>query len=88
MFIKKSSKAIIIAVGATLMTSCIGRAPANHIGDLGGFSVDLPRNLVHLVEYDGDPAWGKKREGKNPHVTMPQRLIALALICAIPITPY
>ncbi|MBH0095482.1 hypothetical protein I6E61_03680 [Psychrobacter sp. NZS113] len=55
-----------MAVSAALMTSCIGRAPATYIGDLGGFPVDLPRNPVHLVEYDGDPAWGKKREGKKP----------------------
>ncbi len=66
MFIKKLSKIVLITVSVTLMTSCIGRAPANYIGDLGGFPVDLPRNLVHLVEYDGDPAWGKKREGKKP----------------------
>ena len=66
MFIKKLSKIVLITVSVTLMTSCIGRAPANYIGDLGGLPVDLPRNIVSLVEYDGDPAWGKKREGKKP----------------------
>ena len=66
MFIKKLSKVAVIAVSATLMTSCIGRAPANYIGDLGGFPVDLPRNIVTFVAYNGDPTFGKKREGKKP----------------------
>ena len=66
MFIKKLSKIVLIAVSATLMTSCIGRAPANYIGDLGGLPVDLPRNIVTFVAYNGDPTFGKKREGKKP----------------------
>ncbi|WP_227687455.1 hypothetical protein [Psychrobacter fjordensis] len=66
MFIKKLSQIVLIAVSATLMTSCIGRAPANYIGDLGGLPVELPRNIVTFVAYNGDPTFGKKREGKKP----------------------
>ncbi len=29
----------------------------NYKGDLGGVPVDLPKNLVHLVEYNGEPSW-------------------------------
>ena len=36
------------------------------IGDLGGVSVNLPREFVELIEYDGDPSWGEKRVGKKP----------------------
>ncbi len=66
MFIQKLSKVIIMVMTSTLMTSCTDVLSANYIGDLGGVPVDLPKNLVHLVEYDGDPAWGKKREGPKP----------------------
>lgn len=53
-------------MASSLVTSCSDVFSANYIGDLGGVPVDLPKNLVHLVEYDGDPAWGKKREGPKP----------------------
>lgn len=66
MLIQKLSKVIIMAATSTLMASCSDVFSANYIGDLGGAPVDLPKNLVHLVEYDGDPAWGKKREGAKP----------------------
>lgn len=57
---------MIMIMTSTLMTFCIDIFSENHIGDLGGVPVDLPKSLVHLVEYDGDPAWGKKREGPKP----------------------
>lgn len=68
MFIETFSKIIIavIVMTSTLIAFCTDVFSENHIGDLGGVSVDLPKNLVHLVEYDGDPAWGKKREGSKP----------------------
>ena len=39
------------------------------IGDLGGVSVNLPREFVELIEYDGDLSWGEKRVGKKPERT-------------------
>ena len=36
------------------------------IGDLGGVSVNLPREFVELIEYDGDPSWGEKHKKKKP----------------------
>lgn len=66
MLIKKLSKLIAMMMAFTLITSCSDLFSANYIGDLGDVPVDLPKNLVHLVEYDGDPAWGKKREGPKP----------------------
>lgn len=66
MLIKKLSKLIAMVMAFTLVTSCSDVFSANYIGDLGSVPVDLPKNLVHLVEYDGDPAWGKKREGAKP----------------------
>lgn len=57
---------VIMVMTSTLMASCSDVFSENHIGDLGGTPVDLPKSLVHLVEYNGDPAWGKKREGSKP----------------------
>lgn len=65
MLIKKLSK-LIAMMTFILIISCSDLFSANYIGDLGGVPVDLPKNLVHLVEYNGDPAWGKKREGAKP----------------------
>ena len=47
------------------------------IGDLGGVSVDLPREFVELIEYDGDPSWGEKRVGKKPERTYNKSLLKL-----------
>lgn len=66
MFIEALSKIMIMVITSTLMTFCIDVFSENHIGNLGDIPVDLPKSLVHLVEYDGDPAWGKKREGSKP----------------------
>ena len=35
------------------------------IGDLGGVSVNLPREFVELIEYDGDLSRGEKRADKR-----------------------
>lgn len=68
MFIETFSKIIIavIVMTSTLIAFCTDVFSENHVGDLGGVPVDLPKNIVSLVEYDGDPAWGKKREGSKP----------------------
>lgn len=34
-------------------------------GNLGGLPVRLPRNAVHLVEYDGEPSWSKSQNPKS-----------------------
>ncbi|WP_423813838.1 hypothetical protein [Psychrobacter sp. 219-2-C] len=47
------------------------------IGDLGGVSVNLPREFVELIEYDGDLSWGEKREGKKPEQTYNKLLLRL-----------
>ena len=47
------------------------------IGDLGGVSVNLPREFVELIEYDGDPSWGEKRVGKKPERTYNKSLLRL-----------
>ncbi len=44
------------------------------VGDLGGVPVDLPRNSVHLVEYDGDPDWGEVRQGTAPKRTYQSKI--------------
>ncbi|WP_227670541.1 hypothetical protein [Psychrobacter maritimus] len=44
------------------------------IGDLGGVSVDLPREFVELIEYDGDPSWGEKRVSKKPERTYQSKI--------------
>lgn len=31
------------------------------VGNLGGLPVRLPHYAVHLVEYDGEPSWGKSK---------------------------
>ena len=66
MFIKEFSQMITIVLSLPIITFCGEGLRPNHIGNLGGVPVDLPKNLVHLVEYDGDPAWGEKREGSKP----------------------
>ncbi len=32
------------------------------VGNLGGLPVRLPHYAVHLVEYDGEPSWGKSKK--------------------------
>ena len=36
------------------------------IGDLGGVPVDIPRDWIRLVEYNGDPDWGESFRGDSP----------------------
>ena len=45
------------------------------IGDLGGVSVNLPREFVELIEYDGDLSWGEKRVDKKPERTYNKSLL-------------
>lgn len=47
------------------------------IGDLGGVSVNLPREFVELIEYDGDLSWGEKRVDKKPERTYNKSLLRL-----------
>ena len=47
------------------------------IGDLGGVFVNLPREFVELIEYDGDLSWGEKRVGKKPEGTYNKSLLRL-----------
>ena len=47
------------------------------IGDLGGVSVNLPREFVELIEYDGDPSWGEKIVGKKPERTYQSKINSL-----------
>lgn len=44
------------------------------VGDLGGMPVIIPRHFPRLVEYDGDPGWGGKRQGPRPERTHASRL--------------
>ena len=66
MFIEALSKVIVMVMTSTLMAFCIVVFSENHIGDLGGVPVDLPKNLVHFVAYNGDPTFGNKRERPKP----------------------
>ncbi len=47
------------------------------IGDLGGVSVNLPREFVEMIEYNGDPSWIAKRVGKKPERTYNKSLLRL-----------
>ena len=44
------------------------------IGDLGGVPVEIPRNSVRLVEYNGDPGWGEVRAGAIPKRTYESKI--------------
>lgn len=44
------------------------------IGNLGGVPVELPTEVVHLVEYNGDPSWGEARQGEIPQRTYQSKL--------------
>jgi hypothetical protein len=44
------------------------------VGDLGGMKVKIPRHFARLVEYEGDPGWGEKREGARPERTYESKL--------------
>ena len=43
--------------------------PKDVVGDLGGMKVTIPRHIPELVEYNGDPRWGEKRQGPRPQRT-------------------
>ncbi|MGP5493782.1 hypothetical protein ACTXMK_04910 [Psychrobacter celer] len=44
------------------------------IGDLGGVPVEMPRDSVRLVEYNGDPGWGEVRAGAIPERTYASKI--------------
>ena len=48
--------------------------PEDVIGDLGGLKVKIPRHYAEYVVYDGDPRWGKKRNGPIPERTFDSKL--------------
>lgn len=62
MFIKELSQIIAIILSLPIITFCGEGFRENYIGNLGGVPVDLPKNLVHFVAYNGDPTFGNKRE--------------------------
>lgn len=44
------------------------------IGDLGGVPVEMPRDSVRLVEYNGDPDWGEDFKGAAPKRTYESKI--------------
>lgn len=44
------------------------------IGDLGGVPVEMQRDSVRLVEYNGDPDWGESFEGAVPERTYDSKI--------------
>ena len=46
------------------------------IGDLGGVPVEIPRNSVHLLQYNGDPGWGEARVGPIPERTYESKIFS------------
>ena len=44
------------------------------IGDLGGVPMEIPRDSVRLVEYNGDPDWGEDFEGAVPKRTYESKI--------------
>ncbi len=58
--------------------------PKDVIGDLGGLKVRIPRHYAEYVEYDGDPGWGKKREGPIPERTFDSRLSSFGISVRFP----
>ena len=58
--------------------------PKDVIGDLGGLKVRIPRHYAEYVEYDGDPGWGKKREGPIPERTFDSKLSSFGISVRFP----
>ncbi|MBE0442439.1 MULTISPECIES: hypothetical protein [Gammaproteobacteria] len=46
------------------------------IGDLGGVPVEIPRESVHLLQYNGDPGWGEARVGPIPERTYESKIFS------------
>lgn len=74
MFIKEFSQIITIILSLPIITFCGEGLRPNHIGDLGGVPVDMPKNLVHFVSYNGDPTFGNKREHPKPMRTYDSKI--------------
>lgn len=60
-----SASALLIGCSNTYGTT-ISTVKDTVIGDLGGVPVEMPRDAVHLVEYNSDPSWGEARDGAVP----------------------
>jgi len=58
--------------------------PKDVVGDLGGMPVRIDRHIVRLVEYDGDPGWGEKRQGPPPARTHASRLASFGFYVRYP----
>ncbi|MBF0657975.1 hypothetical protein IPZ60_04390 [Psychrobacter sp. NG25] len=65
---------ITIVLSLPIINFCGEGLRPNHIGDLGGVPVDMPKNLVHFVAYDGDPTFGNKREHPKPMRTYDSKI--------------
>ncbi|WP_394211447.1 hypothetical protein [Psychrobacter piscatorii] len=66
MFIKEFSQIITIILSLPIITFYGEGLRKNYVGDLGGVPVDMPKNLVQFVSYNGDPTFGNKREHPRP----------------------
>ena len=65
---------VLLLIGCSDSSTVANTEEKYAIGDLGGVSVDLPREFVELIEYDGDPSWGEKRVGKKPERTYQSKI--------------
>lgn len=60
------------------------KTPKDVVGDLGGMPVLIDRRIVRLVEYDGDPGWGEKREAPPPERNHTSRLKSFGFYVRFP----
>ena len=58
--------------GSTIPKDSVQKDTVN--GDLGGVPVQLPRDSVHLVEYNGDPDWGEDFKAAVPKRTYESKI--------------
>ena len=47
---------VLLLIGCSDNSTVANTEEKYAIGNLGGVSVDLPREFVELIEYDGDPS--------------------------------
>lgn len=59
-------------------------SPKDLVGNLGGMPVRIDRRIVNLVEYDGDPGWGEKRQGPPPERTHTSRIASFGFQVRFP----
>ena len=65
---------VLLLIGCSDSSTVANTEEKYAIGDLGGVSVDLPREFVELIEYDGYPSWGEKRVGKKHERTYQSKI--------------